>query len=86
MKKGLRKILSGIKKSSRYSPKKETEVELLLYYCAKLKTIKPSIFKNLTLTNLYNTQIVSISKKIAGLHEDLQYDFGQELEQLHGKR
>ena len=82
MKKGLRKILSGIKKTSRYSPKKETEVELLIYYCGKLKKIRPSIFKNLVLTNLYNTQVASITKKLANLHEDLQYDFEQELQAL----
>lgn len=82
MKKSLRKILSGIKKSSRYSPKKETEVELLLYFCSKLRVVKPSIFHNLVLTNLYTTQVASITKKISCLHEDLQYDFEKELENL----
>jgi len=37
IKKSVRKILRMIKKYNRYSKKKETEIELLLYFCKKLK-------------------------------------------------
>ena len=70
IKKSVRKILRLIKKYSRYSLKKETEVELLLYFCQKLKDFKPSIKRNVTLTNIYNRQIAAIKKIITGLHED----------------
>ena len=43
MRKSMRKILTNTKKFIRYSKQKETEVELLLYYCKKLKAFKPSI-------------------------------------------
>ena len=82
IKKSVRKILRNIRKYNRYSLNKETEVELLLYYCQKLKAMKPSIFRNTTLTNLYERNLDAISKKIEKLHEDLQYDFKLELDRL----
>ncbi|KXO00090.1 hypothetical protein LS48_06355 [Aequorivita aquimaris] len=85
IKKSVRKILRELKKFIRYSQNKETEVELLLYFCEKLKNFKPSINRNTTLTNLYNRQIDYISKKVETLHEDLQYDYKLELEELSKK-
>jgi len=82
IKKSIRKILRNIKKYIRYSLKKETEVELLLYFCIKLKTFKPSINRNVTLTNIYNRQLEFIKKKITALHEDLQYDYQLEIDSL----
>ena len=64
IKKSIRKVLRELKKFIRYSQNKETEVELLLYFCHKLKDFKPSIKRNTTLTNLYNRQIEYISKKV----------------------
>jgi predicted alternative tryptophan synthase beta-subunit len=82
IKKSLRKILRTLRKYSRYSLKKETEVELLVYFCKKLKLFTPSIDKNTALQNLYTKQIETIKKKITLLHEDLQFDYGTELDQL----
>ncbi len=82
IKKSVRKILRNIKKYIRYSGNKETEVELLLYFCQKLKSFQPPIKNNIALSNLYDRQLVFIEKKINALHEDLQYDFGQVLEDL----
>ena len=76
IKKSVRKILRNVKKYIRYSGNKETEVVLLLYFCKKLKTLKPSINRNTTLLNLYERQLLFIEKKIILLHEDLQYDYG----------
>ena len=75
IKKSVRKILRNIKKYARYSLKKDTEVELLLYFCQKLKGFKPSIKHNVTLTNIFERQILLSKKIIATLHEDLQYDY-----------
>jgi hypothetical protein len=84
IKKSVRKILRTIKKYIRYSGSKETEVELLLYFCERLKSLRPSINRNTTLKNLYDRQLVYIEKKLPLLHEDLQYDFGEQLNQLKG--
>ena len=82
MKKTIRKILRQIKIYCRYSLKKTTEVELLLYFCEQLNELKPNIHKNTTLNNLYERQIIYIKKKISVLHEDLQYDYTLQLEEL----
>ena len=82
IKKSVRKILRRIRKFSRYSNAKETEVELLLYFCSKMKTIQPSIFNNKTLTNLYNRQVEASRKKTLKLHEDLQYEYQLQIEKL----
>ncbi len=83
IKKSVRKILRTIKKYIRFSKKKETEVELLIYFCKKLRTMKPSIDNNLALFNIYYNQKVSVKKTIKKLHEDLQYDYEIEIEELY---
>jgi len=82
IKKSVRKILRSLKKYIRYSGNKETEVILLLYFCEKLNDFRPSIKRNTTLTNLYQRQLDYIRKKIALLHEDLQYDYGLLLDEF----
>ncbi len=82
IRKSVRKILRNVKKFIRYSQKKETEVELLLYFCKKLKDFKPSINRSTQLQNMYNRQILLAKKTIDKLHEDLQYDFNLMLEDL----
>jgi len=82
IKKSVRKILRMVKKYIRYSKLKETEVELLLHFCRTLKEMQPSMYKNVSLTNIFNRQILSIKKTIAALHEDLQYDYNLELDEL----
>jgi hypothetical protein len=82
IRKSVRKILKLTKKYIRYSKKKDTEVELLLHFCKELKEISPSISKSPRLLNVYNRQLILIKKAIATLHEDLQYDYQLEFDQL----
>jgi hypothetical protein len=82
IKKSVRKILRNTKKYIRYSKKKETEVELLLFFCETLKEMQPSYKNNVSLVNIFNRQIESIKRSIASLHEDLQFDYGMELDML----
>lgn len=82
IKKSVRKILRMVKKYIRYSKNKETEVELLLYFCKVLKEMKPSMYGNVSLQNIFNRQILLIKKIVASLHEDLQYDYEMELKEL----
>ena len=84
IKKSFRKILRSLRKYARYSSKKETEVELLVYFCSKLRKFTPSIKRNTGLENFYDKQIEAIRKKITLLHEDLQFDYGTELNALTG--
>ncbi len=82
IRKSVRKILRNVKKYIRYSLKKETEVELLLYFCQKLRDFKPSIKRSTQLQNTYQRQLLLAKKTIEKLHEDLQYDYNLMVEEL----
>lgn len=81
-KKSLRKILRIINKNIKYSGKKQTEVELRIHYCKKLKDSGIRYDGSPVLLNLYNNQIVKINSALLTLHEDLQLDFQNELLKL----
>jgi len=82
MKKSIRKILRMTKKFIRYSKKRETEISLLIYFCSELKSIRPTMTKNVSLQNIFDRQIVLIKKALLTLHEDLQYDYKMELDEM----
>lgn len=82
IKKSVRKILREVKKYIRYSKKKETEVELLIYFCRQLQAMHPPMSRNRVLQSLYQRQLELIKKRISALHEDLQYDYELELQEL----
>jgi len=82
IKKSVRKILRNCKKYIRYSKKKETEVDLLIYFSLELINMKPSLKRSTVLQNLYKRQVESIKKIVKSLHEDLQYDYEIELEEM----
>ncbi len=82
VKKSLRKILRSINKYIKYSGIKETEVELRLYYCSQLKQSGLPIQQSQQLINLYQNQIKKINSLIEKLHEDLQFDYLNEMKQL----
>jgi len=81
-KKSIRSILNLTNKYIRYSQNKETEIELLIYFLQKLKAFRPSIHRNRKVQTIYDRLIVTCNKKIALLHEDLQYDYTRDLENL----
>jgi hypothetical protein len=81
-KKTIRKVLRITNKHIRYTGSKEAEIELLLHFCLSLKGSKLPLNKSTVLMNLYNSQIKKIRAAIAGLHEDLQYEYARELERL----
>lgn len=82
IKKSVRKILRQTKRFIRYSKKKETEAELLIYFCQELGEMSPTFKRNTVLTNTYNKQLELAQKAIAKVHEDLQYDYNLMIEEL----
>jgi hypothetical protein len=82
VKKTLRKILRMANKFIRYSGLPAVEIELLLYFCNKLNSLGASLKNNPVIFNIYQFQLKKINKTIAGLHEDLQYDYLKEVEKL----
>ena len=79
IKKSIRKILRNTKKNIRYSKKKQTEVELLLHFCKKLKKFDPSISNSIPLTRIFDREILKVEKIIKTLHPDLKYDYESEI-------
>ncbi|WP_295124429.1 hypothetical protein [uncultured Chitinophaga sp.] len=82
VKKNLRKILRITNKYIRYSGSKPAEIELLLYFCRKVKTSGIRMRDSVAITSMYAQQLKKAGKLIDAQHEDLQYDYRRELEKL----
>ena len=82
IKKSIRKILRNTKKNIRYSKKKQTEVELLLHFCKKLKKFDPSISNSIPLYRIFDREILKVEKILKTLHPDLKYDYESEIESI----
>jgi hypothetical protein len=85
VKKTLRKILRITNKYIRYSGLPTVEIELLIYFCSSMQELKVSISSNQILLNIYQNQLKKIKAAVAGLHEDLQYDYLKTTRELEKK-
>jgi hypothetical protein len=81
-KKALRKVLKTISRYTKFMASKQSEAELLLYFCQKVKTSGIRIQRSAMLTNLYNQQLKKILAAVESLHEDLRFDYAKQLEGL----
>ena len=79
IKKSLRKILRDTNKHIRYSGIKTTELDLLIYYCRRIRVAKIPLSRSLALRNLYARQVLKIEKILEKLHEDIRYDYQDDL-------
>ena len=82
VKKTLRKILRLLNKYIRFTGSAETEVQLLLYFCATLKSSGIAFEESQVIKNMYQSQLKKIAATVAAMHEDLQYEYKKELEGL----
>ena len=72
---------TGTGGSSIGSPDK-VEVELLLYFCRKMRDGNFKRRPQPVLWNLYQRQVARIHKALKTLHEDLRYDYEEAIEEL----
>lgn len=82
VKKSLRKILRITNKYIKYSGFPQTEIELRIYFCTKIRSAHLPINSSTVLSNLYNREIFKIKNTLSKLHEDIQFDFREEVEKL----
>lgn len=82
IKKTLRKILRTCAKFIRYSGIAAVEIEVLIYFCGKLKKMDDAVLKSPVIANLYMNQLKKIHKALHTMHEDLQYDYQKEIDRL----
>jgi hypothetical protein len=81
-KKTIRKILRIINKYCRYSTVKQTEIELRIYFCNELHHLNIDFKRSQLLLNLYTGQLKKIKIVLATLHEDLQFDYADDVNRL----
>jgi hypothetical protein len=81
-KKSVRKILRMLNRHIRYSGRKDTEAELLLFFCRQMRETGLPLDGASVLGRIYERQLQKARAALKGLHEDLQHDYGMELEAL----
>ena len=81
-KKTLRKVLRTTKKYIRFSGSKEVEIELLIYFCLKVKKSGLRMHSSRVVMNMYLNQVRRIKQVLSMLHEDIQIDYEEALELL----
>ena len=81
-KKNLRKIIRITNKFIKYSGIDTTEIILLIYVCSSIQESGLKLNNSIALKNIYLSLIKKIKTRISGMHEDLQYDFNKEIEDL----
>lgn len=57
-------------------------MDLLIYFCKKLRKTGFPLRINSVLGNIYLRQVQRIRKTLSTLHEDLQYDYAEEIKPL----
>lgn len=79
VKKSLRRILRYANRQIKYSGIKQTEVELRIFFCRKMKEAKIPRQSGTVLFNLYQQQLKKIEGSFAKLPEDIRSDYDREL-------
>lgn len=77
-KKTLRRIIRINSRYIKYSGIKETEAELILYFCKKMKELPVYRQHRAAFAVIYDRQLARLQKVVATLHEDLQFDYSSE--------
>ena len=81
-KKTLRKVLKTTDKYIKFSGLKETEIELLIYFCQKMKNSGLNLRSSRVVLNMYQRRVERIRKVLSMMHEDLQFDYEEAVENL----
>lgn len=81
-KKSAQKLRRKMNKLLKLSKVKTDQIEVLLFFCEKLREYGFLTHNNQVLDNLYQMQLSKAVKLISGLHEDLQYDYEDRVAQL----
>jgi DNA repair photolyase len=82
-KKAAQSIRRKMNKNLKLSKDKTAQIEIITYFCRQLKFYGFLKHRHPVIQNLYEIQIRKVEKLISGLHEDLQYDYQQLLEELN---
>lgn len=78
-KKKLAKTIRLMDKHVKFVGSKRFEAQMRIYFCCQIKNLTPSFRQHSVVQGIYSRQIDKINKAVAALHEDLQYDFIEEM-------
>ena len=81
-KKSAQTIRRKLNKALKFSANKTDQIELILFFCEKLKTYGYLKFNHPVISNLFQMQIQKAEKLILKLEDDLRYDYTLLLEQI----
>ena len=79
VKKSLRKILRFLNKQIKYSGHPETELDLRIYFCLRIKSAQIPLHAGTVLFNLYQQQVKKVQSVLSKLPEDFQYDYDRDV-------
>ena len=80
--KTLRKILRTINRHIKFTGSRQVETELLLWFCRNFLQYADTRSSHKPLNALFVRQLEKINKAILKLHEDLQFDYRKEFEEV----
>jgi hypothetical protein len=81
-KKTIRKALKTTHKYVKFSGIKQTELDLLIHFCKKLKATGLPLKHGKVLGNIYLRQFERINNVLSTLHEDLPLDYAEEMKKI----
>ena len=79
IKKTIRKILKQTRRYIKYSGEKTTELDLLIYFCRKMRTEKIPMDNSRMLANIFQRELGRIEMLLAKMHEDIRADYEEDI-------
>ncbi|WP_162339609.1 hypothetical protein [Cyclobacterium salsum] len=76
---GIRRILN---KNLKFTKDPQVKIELITFFCQQLEEFGYLEYRYPVIDNLYAMQVGKVEKLIDKLHEDLQFDYREQLENL----
>lgn len=84
-KKLLQKLRGTLNKLIKFTKHKDQQLELIIYFCQQTEEFGYLRYRHPVIQNLFAVQLRRAESLVSKLHEDLQYDYEQQLEELREK-
>lgn len=81
-KKTLRKLIRWMNKCLRFTKVKDTEIQVRLHFCRKLRSSQTPMRNSKVIINMYNGQLKKVRRAIEKLHPEIQREVEREIKAL----
>ena len=82
-KKSIRRIIRSVNRFLKYTDVKTTAVDVLICLCKQLRKQAKIYKESIAVQKIYKSNLKKVETIISTLHEDLQFDYQKELEDLN---